>query len=212
MDIFAPLQRAQRLTVVPGNHDRTSDDAGHSLMAGRRVDVVESAGLFLVRIDSTAAHNRSTLSSHGEVTAAMVEEVEAALLRAPAHSLRVLLLHHHPLALPRGDVARALERAAASSLLLGAPAGRGAPAPRPRPWRLGATRPPPRSRAKSTSVPPESVPWPSTTLGARRSCVGCASFSHADGELQGAARWLWAEGSAPDAGATAEGHGGRALA
>jgi 3',5'-cyclic-AMP phosphodiesterase len=53
-----------------------------------------------VRVDSTAAHNRSSLASHGEVTPAMLDEVEAALRCAPADALRVLLLHHHPLALP----------------------------------------------------------------------------------------------------------------
>lgn len=100
LDIFAPLQRSHRLTVVPGNHDRTNDDAGRAVMAGERVRVEEWPGLFLVRMDSTADHNRSSWASHGEVTAAMVEQVAGALWRAPEHSLRVILLHHHPLALP----------------------------------------------------------------------------------------------------------------
>jgi Icc protein len=100
LDVFAPLQRAHRLTVVPGNHDRTSDDAGRLLMAGLRVAVEERPALFLVRVDSTAEHNRSSLTSHGEVTPVMVADVDAALGRAPEAALRVLLLHHHPLALP----------------------------------------------------------------------------------------------------------------
>jgi 3',5'-cyclic AMP phosphodiesterase CpdA len=35
-EVFAPLLRQGRLTVVPGNHDRIGEDAGRSLMRGRR--------------------------------------------------------------------------------------------------------------------------------------------------------------------------------
>lgn len=194
LDIFAPLQRAQRLTVVPGNHDRTSDDAGRSFMAGRRVDVVESAGLFLVRIDSTAAHNRSTLASHGEVTAAMVEEVEAALRRAPAHALRVLLLHHHPLALPEETwLERWSERLRlpyCSELPLGRELlrrvrGHGDLVLHghrhvPREIHLGA---------------PGERPLALYNAGSSTQLRRVRLFSHAYGELQGPARWLWAEGA-----------------
>ncbi len=192
LDVVAPLQRAHRLTVVPGNHDRTSDDAGRLLMPAGRVDVSEPPGLFLVRIDSTAAHNRSTLSSHGEVTAQMVEEVEAALSRAPVHSLRVLLLHHHPLALPEETW---LER---WSERLGLPYCSELPLGRellrrvrghcdlvlhghrhvPREIHLGALGERPLALYNAGS---------STQLGRVR------LFSHSDGELQGPPRWLWAD-------------------
>jgi 3',5'-cyclic AMP phosphodiesterase CpdA len=98
---FAPLQARGRLTVVPGNHDRLGDDAGARLMDGRRVDVVERPGLFLVRVDSTGPHNRtSLLAGHGRICQRVLAEMTEALGRAPAGALVALTLHHHPLVLP----------------------------------------------------------------------------------------------------------------
>jgi 3',5'-cyclic-AMP phosphodiesterase len=192
LDVFAPLQRAHRLTVVPGNHDRTCDDAGRSLMAGRRVDVAEATGLFLVRMDSTAAHNRSSLTSHGELTTHMVEEVEAALLRAPPHTLRVLLLHHHPLALPEETWLERWSERLRLPYCSELPLGRELLARVrghcdlvlhghrhvPREIHLGAPGERPLALYNAGS---------STQL--RRVRV----FTHADGELKGPARWLWAD-------------------
>ena len=192
LDVFAPLQRAHRLTVVPGNHDRTSDDAGQSLMAGRRVDVSDGPGLFLVRIDSTADHNRSSLASHGEVTAPMVEEVEAALLRAPTRSLRVLLLHHHPLALPEETwLERWSERLRlpySSELPLGRELLRRVRGHCdlvlhghrhvPREIHLGA---------------PGERPLALFNAGSSTELRRVRLFSHAEGELKGPPRWLWAD-------------------
>jgi Icc protein len=192
LDIFGPLQRTHRLTVVPGNHDRTSDDAGLALMAGRRIDVAEKAGLFLVRIDSTGAHNRKSLSSHGEVTPAMLEEVERALGRAPTGALRVLLLHHHPLALPEETwLERWSERLRlpyCSELPLGRELLRRVQGRCdlvlhghrhvPREIHLGDPGERPLALYNAGS---------STQL--RRVRV----FSHAEGELQGPPRWLWAD-------------------
>ena len=100
LDVFAPLFRQGRLTVVPGNHDRIGDDAGRALMKGRRVAVEEHPGLYLVLVDSTAEHNRSYWACHGELTRRMLDEVDAALDAAPERSLVAVLMHHHLVALP----------------------------------------------------------------------------------------------------------------
>src|SRR6266536_6606724 len=54
--LFAPLR--DRLVVVPGNHDRMGDDVAGLLMPGARVQAEERRGLLVVRLDSTAPHNR----------------------------------------------------------------------------------------------------------------------------------------------------------
>jgi 3',5'-cyclic AMP phosphodiesterase CpdA len=99
--LAAPL--ADRLTVVPGNHDRLGEDAGRLLMRGR-VAVERRPGLHLVRIDSTAPHNRRLVDSHGRLTAEDVARVDEALAAAPAGALTALLLHHHVHPLPGDDV------------------------------------------------------------------------------------------------------------
>jgi 3',5'-cyclic AMP phosphodiesterase CpdA len=98
--LFGELAAAGRLSVVPGNHDRLGDDVGAALMAGGRVEVAPSPGLHLVRIDSTAPHNRFLLAGHGEICRRMLDEVEAALAAAPSGALVALALHHHPVPLP----------------------------------------------------------------------------------------------------------------
>jgi Icc protein len=98
---FAPLLEQGRLTVVPGNHDRLGDDAGASFMAGKRVDTVQLPGAFLIRVDSTGEHNRtSVLAGHGDVCERVLDEIDDALERAPAGTLVAVLLHHHPVFLP----------------------------------------------------------------------------------------------------------------
>ncbi len=100
LDVFAPLLRHGRMSVVPGNHDRVGEDAGQALMRGRRVAVEERPGLYLVLVDSTAEHNRSYWACHGELTRRMLDEVDAALDAAPERSLVTVLMHHHLVALP----------------------------------------------------------------------------------------------------------------
>jgi 3',5'-cyclic-AMP phosphodiesterase len=96
--LFAPVR--ERLVVVPGNHDRLGDDAGRLLMPGPRVAVERRPGLHLVRLDSTAPHNRAFLSCHGELSEADVVAVDAAICAAPRGALIALMLHHHLLPLP----------------------------------------------------------------------------------------------------------------
>jgi 3',5'-cyclic-AMP phosphodiesterase len=95
---FAPLEN--RLVVVPGNHDRLGEDAAAALMPGGRVQVERRRGLHVVRLDSTAAHNRRLIDSHGELTAGDIAAVEEAVAGAAEGALVVLMLHHHLLPLP----------------------------------------------------------------------------------------------------------------
>jgi Icc protein len=98
--MFRPLIEAGRLTVVPGNHDRLGEDAARALMPRARVATWERPGLFAIRIDSTAPHNRALVRSHGQLGPEDLGAVGAALDRAPAGAAVVALLHHHLLPLP----------------------------------------------------------------------------------------------------------------
>jgi 3',5'-cyclic AMP phosphodiesterase CpdA len=106
--VFAPLLETSRLAVVPGNHDRLGDDAARGLMRGGRVAVTSAPGLHVVRIDSTAPHNRSLLDGHGALSSQDVADVQLALAEAPPQALPVVMLHHHVLPLPVEDLAEKL--------------------------------------------------------------------------------------------------------
>ncbi len=96
---FAPLVDAGRVTVIPGNHDRLGDDVAPRMMSSR-VEIDTPDGAYLVKLDSTAPHNRRLASGHGAIDDRDLRAVDDALSRAPARALVVLCLHHHALALP----------------------------------------------------------------------------------------------------------------
>ena len=96
--IFEPFLLTNRLTVVPGNHDRNGPGAGMVLMRDL-VSVETPPGLRLVRVNSTAPHNRSIIEAHGDMTEAMVDQIDF-LLPERDDRLQVILLHHHVLPLP----------------------------------------------------------------------------------------------------------------
>lgn len=104
--LFAPLRA--RTVVVPGNHDRLGEDAGRGLMAGPRVVVEARPGLHLVRLDSTAPHNRALLTAHGELSEADIAAVDSAVGAAPPGTLVALMLHHHLLPLPEDHLSERL--------------------------------------------------------------------------------------------------------
>jgi Icc protein len=106
--LFRPLIEAGRLAVVPGNHDRLGDDAAGALMPHQRVAVWRRPGLHVVRIDSTAPHNRWRVRSHGHLGAEDLAAVEAALAAAPPGAAVAAVLHHHLLALPEDMFAERL--------------------------------------------------------------------------------------------------------
>jgi Icc protein len=99
---FAPLSARGRLTVVPGNHDRLGDDVGPRLRKGARVQTVtdSAAGVFIVRVDSTGAHNRFLLAGHGDLCDAIFDDIDCAVAEAPPRHLVVVTMHHHLLPLP----------------------------------------------------------------------------------------------------------------
>jgi len=99
--LTAPL--ADRLTVVPGNHDRLGEDVARFLMRGR-VAVERREGLHLVRLDSTAPHNRRIIDSHGGLSAEDLAAAGAAVEAAEPGELVVVLLHHHVHPLPGDDL------------------------------------------------------------------------------------------------------------
>jgi 3',5'-cyclic AMP phosphodiesterase CpdA len=119
--LFAPL--ADRLTVVPGNHDRLGDDAARALMFAARVQTVDSDGLYIVRVDSTGPHNRYVFAGHGMLTERDLDDIDDALDAAPRGALVTLALHHHPVALPEEmrieKLARWLSLPFAAELALG---------------------------------------------------------------------------------------------
>lgn len=123
-ELFAPLLDTGRLTFIPGNHDRPGDDVVGRWMQGRKVCTVEREGLYMVCIDSTGPHNRSYFASHGALSLAELEEVDAAVAAAPREALTVLLLHHHVLPLPEESLPERLATRMgwpyASELVLGA--------------------------------------------------------------------------------------------
>jgi Icc protein len=98
--MFAALAARGRLTVVPGNHDRLGDDVGPRLRKGARVQTAAAAGLFVVRVDSTGAHNRFLLAGHGDLCDAIFDDIDCAVAEAPPAHLVVVTMHHHLLPLP----------------------------------------------------------------------------------------------------------------
>jgi 3',5'-cyclic AMP phosphodiesterase CpdA len=107
-DAFAPLLDGGRVVIVPGNHDRAGEDVGATLMVGSRVGVADLPGLHVVRVDSTAPHNRSLVAAHGLLDEDDVAEVDAALGDAPPGALTAVMLHHHVLPLPPDDLGERL--------------------------------------------------------------------------------------------------------
>jgi Icc protein len=97
---FAGLLGSGRVTVVPGNHDRLGDDLGDDLMPGGRVQVASAAGLYLIRVNSTGAHNRSWIAGHGALLDDDLDDIDRALDAAPRDHMVVVALHHHVLQLP----------------------------------------------------------------------------------------------------------------
>jgi 3',5'-cyclic AMP phosphodiesterase CpdA len=98
--MFSVLAAEGRLIVVPGNHDCLGDDVSRVLMPGDRVQVAVRNGVYVVRVNSTAPHNRSWLNGHGSLDDADLDAVDAALDAAPAGHLVVIALHHHVLPMP----------------------------------------------------------------------------------------------------------------
>lgn len=103
-ELFGSLRDSGRLVVVPGNHDRLGDEVARHMMADR-VDVVREDGLMIVRVDSTAAHNRWLIASHGDLDQQVISWVEKELDAARPDDLVIVMMHHHLLPLPEEYIA-----------------------------------------------------------------------------------------------------------
>ncbi len=93
--VFAEFSRTGRLTVLPGNHDRTGQDIARQMHRNKRVVIVRRDGLHLVVVDSTGPHNRYRLLSHGKIDQAIIDQVDQAVAMASPGSLVIVALHHH---------------------------------------------------------------------------------------------------------------------
>lgn len=98
--LFQAWRDQGRLVVVPGNHDCIGGGIAHELMPGPRVDVVRTAGLSVIRVNTTGWHNRFRLASHGAVDRASIAEVDHLVDQVPPGDLVAVAMHHHPLPLP----------------------------------------------------------------------------------------------------------------
>ena len=147
--IFAPLLETGRLVAVPGNHDRMGDDAARGLMRGGRVAVTSAPGLHVVRVDSTAPHNRSLIDGHGALsTPGRGRRPARAGGGAPGRAPGRDAAPPRP-STPRGGPGGEAGDAGGASLRGRAPAGRGPPGPDPGPLPARAPRP----QARSCRVP-----------------------------------------------------------
>lgn len=99
-EVFGSLRAEGRLIVVPGNHDRISDDAGRHMMDGERVVGVHEPGLFVIRVNSTCWFNRFLIAGQGRIDQPILEEVDRQLAQAAPDDFVVLTVHHHLLPLP----------------------------------------------------------------------------------------------------------------
>jgi len=98
--IFGGLQAEGRLVIVPGNHDHLGDDVACKMMEERQVDLVRREGIAIIRVNSTAWHNKFLIAGHGKIDHAMLDEIERLLADVPSHELAVVMLHHHLSPLP----------------------------------------------------------------------------------------------------------------
>src|SRR4029078_13052161 len=83
-----------------GNHDCLGDNVSQTIMPGPRVQTAVRPGVYVVRVNSTAPHNRSWLHGQGSLDDADLDAVDAALDAAPRGHLVVIALHHHVLPMP----------------------------------------------------------------------------------------------------------------
>ncbi len=94
--LFAPLRK--RLTVIPGNHDRQSDDIAEVLVHGRGKlweQHVLDGRLRLLCLDSTQALNATGFAAQGEVELRVVNETIARTAEREEDESLLVLVHHH---------------------------------------------------------------------------------------------------------------------
>lgn len=92
--LFAPLLAKHKLVIVPGNHDRGTDDYATRITKSR-VWSSAARGLYFICADSTQPLSTATFLAHGCITQQDIEQIVETARRAPARHFVALVLHHH---------------------------------------------------------------------------------------------------------------------
>lgn len=101
--IYAPLW--DRMTVIPGNHDRATDNYAERITGGERVwvQLLPRSKLYLICCDSTSPWNGALPIANGMLTPRDIEDVISSARLAPKGFLTCVLLHHHVMRSKVGD-------------------------------------------------------------------------------------------------------------
>lgn len=114
-DLFWKLfgKLAGRLVLVPGNHDRGTDDVARDIVAERgRAWTVECPWARFICLDSTQPGNEVPIFAWGGLDDGQVAFAADAAKTTEPHRLPVVLLHHHVLpAAPGEDIVSAVSDA-----------------------------------------------------------------------------------------------------
>ncbi len=100
LSITSDLRRDRSVILLPGNHDRSRANISNRMMDGARVSLVIRDEIAVLRIDTTIWYNRIRFASHGNISSAMLNEVDRLLTQIPENTFVIVALHHHPLPLP----------------------------------------------------------------------------------------------------------------
>lgn len=94
-----------RMTIIPGNHDRATDNYAARITGGERVwvQLLPRSKLYLICCDSTSPWNGALPIANGVLTPRDIEDVVSSARLAPPHFLVCVLLHHHVLKSVVGD-------------------------------------------------------------------------------------------------------------
>lgn len=90
--LFRPLLR--KLVVVPGNHDRGTDDYARRITQ-QRVWLAGGGPLYFICCDSTQPLSTATFLAHGCITQQDIEQIVERARTAPPRHFVALVLHHH---------------------------------------------------------------------------------------------------------------------
>ncbi|MBI5654280.1 metallophosphoesterase [Candidatus Uhrbacteria bacterium] len=97
--IFNDSLEPDRMTIVPGNHDRLNDEVAKNMMESK-VLVTRLPGFMLIAIDSTGPHNRWRHAGHGKIDESIINKTLGFIDRVASSDFVIVALHHHLLPLP----------------------------------------------------------------------------------------------------------------
>lgn len=89
-------QHLGRMTIVPGNHDRGTDNYARRISRDRVwVHMVPRSQLYFICCDSTQPFNAMTFVANGVLTKQDIDDAVQAARLAPAGHFVAIVLHHH---------------------------------------------------------------------------------------------------------------------